>query len=83
MVGVPVPPAEALPADAVEAWVREALTAAEREGVHGQRISPFLLKRLAELSGGQTLSANIALLENNAAVAGEIAVALAGAESGR
>lgn len=77
VIGVPVPASEALEAAAVEAWVAEAMAAAEREGVRGKRITPFLLKRLAELSGGRTLSANIALLENNARVAGEIAVALA------
>lgn len=77
VIGVPVPASEALEAAAVEAWVAEALAAAEREGVRGKRITPFLLKQLAELSGGRTLSANIALLENNARVAGEIAAALA------
>jgi pseudouridine-5'-phosphate glycosidase len=76
VIGVPVPDAEALEADAVEAWVTEAMAAAERDGIRGKRITPYLLKRLAELSGGKTLSANIALLENNARVAGEIAAAL-------
>lgn len=76
VIGVPVPDAEALEAEAVEAWVAEAMAAAERDGIRGKRITPYLLKRLAELSGGKTLSANIALLENNARVAGEIAAAL-------
>jgi len=53
-----------------------AMAAAERDGIRGKRITPYLLKCLAELSGGKTLSANIALLENNARVAGEIAAAL-------
>jgi pseudouridine-5'-phosphate glycosidase len=78
VIGVPVPDAEALPAAEVEAWVAQALADAARAGVKGKAITPFLLKRLVELSGGKTLSANIALLENNARVAGHIAAALAG-----
>lgn len=41
-------------------------------------MTPFLLDRLAALSGGRTLAANLALLESNAALAGRIAVAYAG-----
>ena len=81
VIGVPVPASEALDAAEVEAWVGQALQAAEREGVRGKSITPFLLKHLAELSGGKTLSANIALLENNASVAAQIAAALARLES--
>lgn len=78
VIGVPVPPEEALEAAEVEDWVAEAVAGAANEGVRGKSITPFLLKRLSELSDGKTLSANIALLENNASVAGEIAAALAG-----
>ncbi|HKK30151.1 MAG TPA: pseudouridine-5'-phosphate glycosidase [Alphaproteobacteria bacterium] len=76
VIGVPVPAEEALPAAEVEAWVDQATADARSEGVRGKQITPYLLKRLAELSQGKTLSTNIALLENNAAVAAEIAVAL-------
>jgi pseudouridine-5'-phosphate glycosidase len=76
VIGVPVPPEEALEREEVEAWVAQALIDADSANVHGKRITPFLLNRLAELSGGKTLSANIALLENNAATAAHIAVAL-------
>ncbi|MGY9056615.1 MAG: pseudouridine-5'-phosphate glycosidase, partial [Alphaproteobacteria bacterium] len=75
VIGVPVPPEEALEREEVEAWVAQALIDADSANVHGKRITPFLLNRLAELSGGKTLSANIALLENNAATAAHIAVA--------
>jgi pseudouridine-5'-phosphate glycosidase len=77
VIGVPVPDAEALAADDVEAWVAQALTDARRAGVVGKAITPYLLKRLVDLSGGRTLDANIALLENNAAQAAKIARALA------
>lgn len=81
VIGVPVPDTEALEAEEVEAWVAEAMADAAQDGIRGKRITPYLLKRLAELSGGKTLSANIALLENNARVAGKIAAALSLLES--
>ena len=77
VVGVPVPAKDALQSREVEIWVAEALAAARADGVTGKAITPYLLQKLAELSGGSTLDANIALLENNAARAAEIAVALA------
>jgi pseudouridine-5'-phosphate glycosidase len=60
--------------------VEQAIEQAEREavatGVRGPALSPFLLTRLAELTSGRTLKANLALLRNNARVAAEIASAL-------
>jgi pseudouridine-5'-phosphate glycosidase len=50
---------------------------AERRGVAGAALTPFLLSRIAEITAGRSLRANRALLENNAGVAAEIAVALA------
>ena len=47
-----------------------------RPNNQGKHITPFLLKRVAELSGGESLKANIALVKNNAVVASQIAVAL-------
>ena len=63
-------------AKAIEAWIDEAIKGAEREGVSRKELTPFLLKRIFELTEGKSLVANIALVENNAAVAAEIAVAL-------
>jgi pseudouridine-5'-phosphate glycosidase len=83
VVGVPVPDSEALPAELVEAWVAQALADARGAGVSGKAITPYLLKRLVDISGGRTLDANIALLENNAAQAARIAKALAGFEGSR
>jgi pseudouridine-5'-phosphate glycosidase len=54
----------------------EALKAAEETGVSGRDLTPFLLSRMSNSSDGATLRANIALLENNARVAAEIAQAL-------
>ena len=54
----------------------------KRQGVSGKAVTPFLLARLAELTGGRTLRANVALLAMNARVAGEIAVAYARLRAG-
>jgi pseudouridine-5'-phosphate glycosidase len=72
------PPAEsALPRAEVEAWIQQAQREADEQGVHGQAVSPFLLARVAELSGGRSLQANLALLRNNARVAAAVAKQLA------
>ncbi len=57
---------------------REAEARADRAGVHGKARTPFLLSALAELTGGRSLEANLALLEDNARVAGAIASSSAG-----
>ena len=61
----------------IEARIEEAIKDAEMQGVSRKALTPFLLKRIFELTGGKSLLANIALVENNARVAAEIAVALA------
>jgi pseudouridylate synthase len=65
-----------LPAAEVEAAIG-ALRSAEAEGVRGKAVTPFLLRAVAEATGGRSLEANVALLRNNARVAAEVAVALA------
>lgn len=72
-----VPPPEALPRSEVEAAMTAALAEARRRGVTGQAATPFLLAAVAEATGGRTLAANLALLEENARVAAEVAMALA------
>jgi pseudouridine-5'-phosphate glycosidase len=83
LVTVPVPFEEAMPADAVELAIQSALAQAEREGVRGQAVTPYLLARIVQLTGGDSLQANVALLRNNAAVAAEIAAAIAAQEAQR
>jgi pseudouridine-5'-phosphate glycosidase len=63
--------------DDVEPLIEEALAEAARQGVHGPAITPFVLARLHERSEGRTLRANRDLIVENAALAGELAVALA------
>jgi pseudouridylate synthase len=69
------PPPESF--DAAE-LIEEALGEAAREGVSGQRVTPFVLARLHERSGGRTLAVNRALIVANARLAAEVAVAFAG-----
>jgi pseudouridine-5'-phosphate glycosidase len=76
LVTVPVPAEAELPAGILEKLLDESLSAAAREHVVGRELTPFLLSRMAQQSGGATLKANIALLENNARVAAEISKAL-------
>jgi pseudouridine-5'-phosphate glycosidase len=76
LVTVPVPLEFEVSADTLEPALNEALADAERQTVGGRELTPFLLSRMAQASGGATLAANIALLENNARVAATIARAL-------
>ena len=73
---MPVPVEAELPAERLEEVLKDALTQAANENIKGRELTPFLLSRMAESSGGATLRANIALLENNARVAAEIALSL-------
>lgn len=77
LVANPIPEADALEPAAIEARIAEAIAGAEAEGVSRKDLTPFLLKRIFELTDGKSLVANIALVENNANVAARIAVALA------
>ena len=57
-------------------WISQALADAKNESVSGKAATPFLLGKLVELSGGQTLRANLALVENNVDLASRLAVAM-------
>ncbi|MDP9250859.1 MAG: pseudouridine-5'-phosphate glycosidase [Chloroflexota bacterium] len=71
----PPPPELAIPADEMAEWIEGATAAAVTEGVRGAAVTPFVLSRVAELSGGRALRANIGLIVNNARIAARIAVA--------
>jgi pseudouridine-5'-phosphate glycosidase len=83
LVTVPVPEESEVSPDLLREVLDEALAEAERMKIAGRELTPFLLARMAERSGGATLSANLALLESNARVAARIACALAEAEEGQ
>jgi pseudouridylate synthase len=73
----PVPPGHAMDAAEIAAAVRACEDAAAEARVRGKALTPFLLGCLAERTGGRSLEANLALLESNARLAGEVAVAAA------
>ena len=75
LVTVPVPESAAMPRVAAEAAIRKALADAERRGLRGKQVTPFLLARVSELTKARSRTANLALLEQNAQVAAMIAVA--------
>lgn len=76
LVTVPVPQESEIDATRLEEILNESLELAEQQNITGKNITPFLLSKMSELSYGQTLEANIALLKNNVKVATEIAVKL-------
>ena len=78
LVANPIPPAAALPADEIDVQIDRAVADAERLGVTRKDLTPYLLGRINELTGGRSLTANIALIKNNADLAARTAVALAG-----
>jgi len=77
LVANPIPEADALAPESIEARIAEALADAEARGIGGKDVTPFLLQRIFELTDGKSLTANIALVLNNARLAARIAVALA------
>lgn len=76
LITVPIPEESALPAVAINEAIEQALAAAEWQGIRGKAVTPFLLAKVVEITGGSSLQANIALLKNNARVAAEIARSL-------
>jgi pseudouridylate synthase len=76
VVAVPVPDAAEVPSELLNRVLADALREADKTQTGGRELTPFLLSRMAEQSGGATLQANLALLENNARVGAEVALAL-------
>ena len=76
LVVAPVPAEAEVPAAEIRQEIDDALTAAAAAGISGKAVTPFLLSRIAARTAGRALRANIALLQNNAGIAGQIARAL-------
>ena len=74
---VPLPAEAALSREEAETAIAQAVADSEAAGVHGPAATPFVLARVADLTDGRSVSANLALIENNARVAAAIAVELA------
>jgi pseudouridine-5'-phosphate glycosidase len=73
LVAVPPPANVALDNKVIESAIQKALSEAQIRNIHGQAVTPFLLGKVSELTGGASLRANLGLLHNNARVAAEIA----------
>jgi pseudouridine-5'-phosphate glycosidase len=70
----PIPEDDEIPAAMIAGVIEQALADMEARGIGGQDATPFLLGRIVEITGGESLRANIALVENNAHLGSEIAV---------
>lgn len=69
----PIPEADEIPADEIDAVIEEALAELGARGIAGQDVTPFLLGRVVEQTAGRSLAANLALVRNNARTAARIA----------
>jgi pseudouridine-5'-phosphate glycosidase len=73
LIAVPPPADIALESGPIEIAIQTALEEAQKKNIHGQSVTPFLLRKVSELTGGLSLQANLGLLLNNARVAAKIA----------
>ncbi|MCO5065588.1 MAG: pseudouridine-5'-phosphate glycosidase [Rhizobiaceae bacterium] len=76
LIANPVPQADEIAAETMAVHIATAQAAAERDGINGKAVTPYLLAKILELTGGLSLRTNIALVENNARLAARIAAAL-------
>ncbi|MEI6946036.1 pseudouridine-5'-phosphate glycosidase [Paraflavisolibacter sp. H34] len=77
LIANPVPATQEVPAPEIEVHIQQALQASAQQNVKGKKVTPFLLKYIAENTQGESLEANIALIRNNARLGAEVAVAFA------
>jgi len=76
IIANPVPEKYALSMEYMNEVIEEAVRAAEKEGIKGKKLTPYLLNKIKELTGGKSLQANIELVKNNARLAAKIAYEL-------
>ena len=76
VVSNPVPTESAMKNDEIDGIIAQALREAGTQGVKGKAVTPFLLARIKDLTGGRSLATNIALVKHNALVGARLAVAL-------
>ena len=77
LVANPIPEASEIPQSEIRPAIEAALVEAQKAGTSGKAVTPFLLDAILKQTGGRSLTANIALIRNNARLAAEIAVAMA------
>ena len=76
LCGNPIPEEYSMPADVINAAIDRAVKESVEQGIKGKKVTPFLLARVKELTGGDSLEANIKLVLHNAALAAKTAAAL-------
>ena len=76
LIANPVPQQDEILRDEMEGFIAQAIRDCERDGIGGKAVTPYLLSRIFELTGGRSLKTNIALVENNARLAARIALAM-------
>ena len=77
LVTNPIPEEYAMPLETINAAIDQAIAECEAKGIHGKETTPFLLARVAELTGGNSLASNIRLVYNNAKIAAQTAAVYA------
>ncbi len=77
VVANPIPAAYEIPAEEIEPVIEKAIREANKQNIIGRALTPFLLKKIAEVTEGRSLKSNIALMLHNAKVAADVAVAFA------
>jgi len=72
----PIPEEYSMPADVINAAIDQAVAESVAQGIHGKAVTPFLLARVKDITGGDSLEANIRLVLNNASLAAKTAAAV-------
>jgi pseudouridine-5'-phosphate glycosidase len=78
LIANPIPASHEIPAAVIDQAIDQAVAEMARQGIGGKEATPYLLAKVAAITGGASLKANMALIRNNARLAAEIAVAFAG-----
>ena len=73
LVANPIPPEDEIPADEMRGFIESAVEQSQKERVTGKAVTPWLLDRLFQITSGRSLTANVALVKNNARLAARIA----------
>ena len=76
LIGVPLSESVAMPREELEQAIEQALASASRDGIKGKAVTPYLLAEVSKITEGRSITANLALLEQNARVAARIAAAM-------
>ena len=78
IIANPIPEEYAMDQDYMDQLVSDALEEADQQGISGKNLTPYMLKKVQEMTGGKSLEANIALVKSNAELAAKLAVSFNG-----